>query len=83
MPCNGCGVGFQKWIFIKISMKIALTLIMEIADFFILLMLTLYQIVWFGRDPLFIFSGMLTPLLLVFLVEQFVPFQTQILLGQS
>ena len=41
MPYNGYGVGFQKWIFIKISMKIVLTLIMELAGFFILLMWTL------------------------------------------
>jgi len=41
MPSDGCGVPFQKWILLKISMKIAPTLIMELADFFILLMWTL------------------------------------------
>jgi hypothetical protein len=41
MPSDGCGVPFQKWILWNISMKIALTLIMELADFIILLIWTL------------------------------------------
>jgi hypothetical protein len=41
MLSDGCGVPFQNWSIWNISMKSALTLIMELAEFSILLIWTL------------------------------------------